>query len=1161
MANHSLPQTTSTYANFVSEVNARITDVALGLDDSVVTASNVPTNAIRWKSSLGRWEKYNGTTWAILSNSYNININGTVGATTASSGAFTTLSSSGTTALHSSTTIGGIAAVTTTGVQTIENKTLLTPVLSATASGTTSGRLGYLSGTFSYGDGSIQRVVVNTDQAQSLTNKTISTGSVWNGSAIAVLYGGTGATTATDARTNLSVPSTTGGGASGTWSIAITGNAGTVTNGVYTTSAVNIARGALPSTDFNTLITAGTYTYGTASWTGYTNHPADSYTYGSLVNFTDSLRISQLVIPHQGGMAVRAKYNASDWQAWRYVLDSVNFNSYAPTLTGAGASGSWSISITGSAGSVTNGVYSTGDQSIGGHKTFTGQLSITSTTNLINKNNPAIANGSYASGQNHLELRTTDNSNPAIGFHRSGATAVTLYHTDNSTLRLRDANTGTDSILIHTNNYNSYAPTLTGTGASGSWGISITGNAGTATTLATARNINGVSFNGSANISINTNNSVTFNNGGTGAASGTTFNGSSAVTVSYNTVGAPSTTGTNASGTWGISITGNAGTATSATSAGSATTATTASNLTNFTSSISTNPVAADTNLSNTIGYVNSNISLFGQVDGAIHTQAHSTSWVHQIYGDYRTGQIAIRGRNSGAWQAWRTVLDSSNYNSYAPTLTGTGASGNWGISITGNAATAGGLAVHTGTNNAANQIVRTDGSGYIQAGYIHSASGNEGNNSSPARVWGTNGSDSYFRTYLTSALSVNYANSAGAVPWSGVSSKPASIMFYEGFTLNADTMSTNATGFTYASNAPFTGPIIRVSAGGGYDMWLNAPYSGGDGLAVRTRNGDTNTMNSWRRVVLDTNNSSLNGDSRNTRGVTRLYRRDDNSDYSVQNHWTGSRWLLRGYNGDTFHAECEVGSVTNQANSATITASTAVTANNIVLRDGNGYINANHINFNTSETENPTISSFLTSNGDGWSRKSSIAHVRTQLNCLLLGGGGMTGLLSTVGNSAAFTAANDTTISVRSSGTTTPAVMSFHRPGAYAVNFGLDTDNVFKLGGWSATIVRHSWDMSGNYTATGNVTAFSDIRLKTNIEKIPDALAKVNKLSGYTYKRIDTGEQQTGLIAQEVEKVLPEAVMQGETLSLAYGNMVGLLVEAIKELYQELQEVKAQLK
>lgn len=95
----------------------------------------------------------------------------------------------------------------------------------------------------------------------------------------------------------------------------------------------------------------------------------------------------------------------------------------------------------------------------------------------------------------------------------------------------------------------------------------ITGNAGSATKLATARNINGVAFDGTTAISINTNNSITFNNGGAGGASGSTFNGGSSLTISYNTIGAPSTTGANASGTWGINITGSASSASSATNA------------------------------------------------------------------------------------------------------------------------------------------------------------------------------------------------------------------------------------------------------------------------------------------------------------------------------------------------------------------------------------------------------------------------------------------------------------------------------------------------------------------------------------------------------------------------------------------------------------------
>lgn len=83
-----------------------------------------------------------------------------------------------------------------------------------------------------------------------------------------------------------------------------------------------------------------------------------------------------------------------------------------------------------------------------------------------------------------------------------------------------------------------------------------------------------------------------------------------------------------------------------------------------------------------------------------------------------------------------------------------------------------------------------------------------------------------------------------------------------------------------------------------------------------------------------------------------------------------------------------------SNAGSGTITvgADTGVTASRLVQRDGNGYIYANYINFNTSESENPTISSFFTSNGDGWSRKSSIAHVRNQLGNY---GGWITGITS----------------------------------------------------------------------------------------------------------------------------------------------------------------------
>ena len=91
--------------------------------------------------------------------------------------------------------------------------------------------------------------------------------------------------------------------------------------------------------------------------------------------------------------------------------------------------------------------------------------------------------------------------------------------------------------------------------------------------------------------------------------------------------------------------------------------------------------------------------------------------------------------------------------------------------------------------------------------------------------------------------------------------------------------------------------------------------------------------------------------------------------------------------------------------------------------------------------------------------------------------------------------------------------------------------------------------DDNGNWTAIGNVTAYSDERLKENIETIPNALETVKKLRGVSFAKKDSGIKGIGVIAQEIEKVLPEVVVDAEYKSVSYGNIVGLLIEAIKEL------------
>jgi len=106
--------------------------------------------------------------------------------------------------------------------------------------------------------------------------------------------------------------------------------------------------------------------------------------------------------------------------------------------------------------------------------------------------------------------------------------------------------------------------------------------------------------------------------------------------------------------------------------------------------------------------------------------------------------------------------------------------------------------------------------------------------------------------------------------------------------------------------------------------------------------------------------------------------------------------------------------------------------------------------------------------------------------------------------------------------------------------------------GNWGIGVTTPSQRLhvSGQILATSNITAYSDLRLKENIERISDPLDKVGRLSGYTFNKIGEGSRDTGVIAQEVLEVLPEAVKEQNDghYSVAYGNMVGLLIEAVKE-------------
>jgi hypothetical protein len=103
---------------------------------------------------------------------------------------------------------------------------------------------------------------------------------------------------------------------------------------------------------------------------------------------------------------------------------------------------------------------------------------------------------------------------------------------------------------------------------------------------------------------------------------------------------------------------------------------------------------------------------------------------------------------------------------------------------------------------------------------------------------------------------------------------------------------------------------------------------------------------------------------------------------------------------------------------------------------------------------------------------------------------------------------------------------------------------------------------VAGDIFATGDITAFSDSRLKTDIVTIDGALEKVRELRGVYYTAVQNNKKSVGVIAQEIQQVLPEVVNDsGEYLGVAYGNIVGLLIQAVKELEQKLATVSCNCK
>ena len=143
--------------------------------------------------------------------------------------------------------------------------------------------------------------------------------------------------------------------------------------------------------------------------------------------------------------------------------------------------------------------------------------------------------------------------------------------------------------------------------------------------------------------------------------------------------------------------------------------------------------------------------------------------------------------------------------------------------------------------------------------------------------------------------------------------------------------------------------------------------------------------------------------------------------------------------------------------------------------------------------------------------------------------------------------------LSANSSYTTLTATTSVSSP-----KF-IDSDNTNRYVDPAGTSELNNLNCAGDIVATGNVSASSDLRFKSNIKVITDALSKVGSMRGVTFDREGQTDRKAGVIAQEIEAVLPEVVKTDELgyKSVCYGNMVSVLIEAIKELTERVEELE----
>ena len=262
------------------------------------------------------------------------------------------------------------------------------------------------------------------------------------------------------------------------------------------------------------------------------------------------------------------------------------------------------------------------------------------------------------------------------------------------------------------------------------------------------------------------------------------------------------------------------------------------------------------------------------------------------------------------------------------------------------------------------------------------------------------------------------------------------------------------------------------------------------------------------------------------------------------------------------------------------VDATNANTASKVVARDGSGNFSAGTVTAALSGNASTatTLATARTIGGVSFNGSANInlPGVNTSGNQATSGNAGSATVLQTARtiNGVSFNGSANISLSLANLGFTGASNANYITNNNQLTNGAGYTTSVGDITGVTAGTNLNGGGSSGSVTLNldstitvttvnaGTVNTTSDERAKKDITPITGALNKVQQLGGYSFTLKETDERSSGVIAQEVQKVMPELVQEGAEglLAVQYGNMVGLLIEAIKEQQAQIDALTAKL-